>query len=42
LAGTNYHHGVEAIFKALARALRQAVARDPRQKGVPSSKGQLA
>jgi len=42
LAGSNYHHCVEALFKALARALRQAVARDPRQKGVPSSKGHLA
>jgi imidazoleglycerol-phosphate dehydratase len=42
LAGSNYHHCVEAIFKALARALRQAVALDPRQKGVPSSKGRLA
>ena len=42
LAGTNYHHCVEALFKALARALRQAAARDPRQKGVPSSKGHLA
>jgi len=42
LAGTNYHHSLEAIFKSFARALRQAVALDPRQKGVASSKGRLA
>jgi len=41
LAGRNTHHIVEAAFKALARALRQAVALDPRVKEVPSSKGVL-
>ncbi|MGI8408145.1 MAG: imidazoleglycerol-phosphate dehydratase HisB [Actinomycetota bacterium] len=42
LAGKNAHHSVEAIFKALARALSQAVAIDPRAKGaVPSTKGVL-
>ncbi|MGH3656402.1 MAG: imidazoleglycerol-phosphate dehydratase HisB [Micromonosporaceae bacterium] len=35
------HHVVEAQFKALARALRDAVALDPRQGGVPSTKGVL-
>jgi imidazoleglycerol-phosphate dehydratase len=37
--GRNTHHIIEAIFKALGRALRQAVAIDPRVKGVPSTKG---
>jgi imidazoleglycerol-phosphate dehydratase len=37
--GTNDHHKVEAAFKALALALRQAVSIDPRRRGVPSSKG---
>jgi len=36
--GRNTHHTIEAIFKALGRALRQAVAIDPRVKGVPSTK----
>ncbi len=39
--GTNSHHIAEATFKATARALRQAVTVDPRQTGVPSSKGTL-
>lgn len=39
--GGNSHHIAEAIFKATARALRQAIAHDPRQAGVPSSKGVL-
>jgi imidazoleglycerol-phosphate dehydratase len=39
--GSNGHHVAEAVFKAAARALRQAVAIDPRQAGVPSSKGTL-
>ncbi len=39
--GRNTHHIVEAIFKALARALREAVALDPRVRGVPSTKGML-
>lgn len=37
----NAHHGMEAIFKAVARSLRQAVALDPRIGGVPSTKGSL-
>ncbi len=41
LAGRDPHHIVEAQFKALARALRAAVALDPRVKGVPSTKGAL-
>jgi imidazoleglycerol-phosphate dehydratase len=40
-AGTNAHHMVEAAFKAFARALRVAVAPDPRAPGVPSTKGVL-
>jgi imidazoleglycerol-phosphate dehydratase len=40
-AGTNGHHMVEAAFKAVARALRQAVAIDPDESGVPSTKGLL-
>lgn len=40
--GTNNHHIAEAIFKAFARALRIACTLDPRQKGVPSTKGSLA
>jgi imidazoleglycerol-phosphate dehydratase len=39
--GRNPHHMLEAIFKATARALRQAVELDPRVKGVPSTKGVL-
>ena len=39
--GENSHHISEAIFKGTARALRQAVTVDPRQPGVPSSKGML-
>ncbi|MDK1031281.1 MAG: imidazoleglycerol-phosphate dehydratase HisB [Planctomycetia bacterium] len=39
--GTNNHHISEAIFKALARALREAVALDPREPGTPSTKGVL-
>ena len=41
MAGRNTHHLIEAAFKAFARALGQAVAPDPRVKGVPSSKGKL-
>jgi imidazoleglycerol-phosphate dehydratase len=37
--GRNTHHIIEAVFKALGRALRQAVSIDPRVKGVPSTKG---
>ncbi|MDB5174870.1 MAG: Imidazoleglycerol-phosphate dehydratase [Phycisphaerales bacterium] len=39
--GTNNHHISEAIFKATARALRQAVSLDPRNDQVPSTKGSL-
>ncbi len=39
--GKNPHHIVEAIFKGLARALRTAVERDPRVKGLPTVKGAL-
>jgi imidazoleglycerol-phosphate dehydratase len=41
-AGTNAHHMIEACFKAFARALRAAVAIDPTETGVPSTKGTLA
>ena len=40
-AGTNAHHMIEACFKAFARALRAAVAVDPSETGVPSTKGTL-
>jgi len=40
-AGTNVHHVIEALFKAFARALRAAVAIDPTESGVPSTKGTL-
>jgi imidazoleglycerol-phosphate dehydratase len=40
-AGTNAHHMIEACFKAFARALRAAVATDPTETGVPSTKGTL-
>ena len=39
--GRNAHHIVECQFKALARALRAASALDPRQPGIPSTKGAL-
>src|SRR5436305_6824489 len=39
--GRNTHHILEAVFKATARALRQAVEADPRSAGVPSTKGVL-
>ncbi|MFP5359715.1 MAG: imidazoleglycerol-phosphate dehydratase HisB [Actinomycetes bacterium] len=41
LAGRDPHHIVEAQFKALARALRAAVATDDRVQGIPSTKGAL-
>ena len=41
LYGTNAHHKVEAIFKALGHALRIAVENDPRVDGIPSTKGTL-
>ena len=39
--GKNPHHIVEAVFKGVARALRIAVERDPRVKGLPTVKGAL-
>jgi imidazoleglycerol-phosphate dehydratase len=39
--GSNAHHMVEACFKAFARALREAIEIDPREQGVPSTKGTL-
>jgi imidazoleglycerol-phosphate dehydratase len=39
--GDEAHHVCEGLFKSFARALRQAVAKDPREKGVPSSKGKI-
>lgn len=41
LYGHNDHHRVEAVFKALARALDQATRKDGRRSGVPSTKGRL-
>jgi imidazoleglycerol-phosphate dehydratase len=42
ITGRDFHHGAEAVFKSFARALRQAVALDPRIAGtVPSTKGVL-
>lgn len=42
LAGRDPHHIVETQFKAVARALRDAIALDPREVGVPSTKGTLS
>lgn len=39
--GRSPHHAVEAVFKGVARALRQALERDPRGGGIPSVKGAL-
>lgn len=39
--GSDVHHAYEAVFKGLARALRMAVEIDPRETGIPSSKGTL-
>ncbi|MFE9944313.1 imidazoleglycerol-phosphate dehydratase HisB [Bacillus velezensis] len=39
--GTNTHHMIEAVFKALGKALDEASSIDPRVKGVPSTKGML-
>ena len=39
--GAEAHHAYESVFKAMARALRQACALDPAEKGVPSSKGSI-
>lgn len=40
-AGKNTHHIIEAIFKSVGRALKEAVSIDPREKGIPSTKGIL-
>ena len=39
--GRNGHHIAEAVYKGLARSLRMAVEPDPRQPGIPSTKGTL-
>ena len=39
--GRNNHHIAEAMFKGFAKALAQAVSKDSRQKGIPSTKGKL-
>ena len=39
--GRNAHHIAEGVFKSVARALRNAVAIDPRVDGIPSTKGTL-
>lgn len=41
LYGQDAHHAYESVFKGMARAMKTAVRRDPRVKGVPSSKGML-
>ena len=41
LRGDNAHHQAETVFKAFAKALRMAIAPDPRASGVPSTKGTL-
>lgn len=41
LYGSNTHHMLEALFKALGQALRLAAEADPRENGVPSTKGVL-
>ena len=42
LAGKNRHHILEAAFKALGQAIRQAIALDPRREEIPSTKGVLS
>ncbi len=41
LRGVNNHHIAETVFKAFGRALRMAIENDPRQSGIPSTKGTL-
>jgi imidazoleglycerol-phosphate dehydratase len=41
MAGKNTHHIIEAVFKALGRALDEATSLDSRVKGIPSTKGVL-
>lgn len=40
-SGNDMHHILEALFKGLGRALDEATMRDPRTKGIPSTKGEL-
>lgn len=39
--GNEAHHAIEGVFKGFARALREAIEADPRDAGIPSSKGVL-
>ena len=39
--GNEAHHAIEGVFKGFARALREAIEADPRDAGIPSSKGEL-
>ena len=39
--GSNAHHMIEAVFKAFARVLREALSTDEREAGIPSTKGVL-
>ena len=41
ITGSDPHHCLEAIFKGCGRALREALCADPREEGIPSSKGML-
>ncbi len=41
LYGDEVHHAYESVFKGFARALRMAIERDPRETGIPSSKGTI-
>lgn len=41
LYGANDHHRIESLFKAFARALREACSKDPGSEGIPSTKGVL-
>ena len=41
IRGRNRHHIVESVFKGMGRALRAACSADPREKGIPSTKGKL-
>ena len=41
LRGRNVHHMIEVVFKSLGQAIRRAIERDSRQKGIPSTKGTL-
>lgn len=41
IRGENSHHIIESIFKAFGRALRMGLSHDPRQQGIPSTKGSL-